>query len=272
MKISVLLSVFVKEKPVFLKSAIASIFNQTFPADEVVIIKDGKLTDQLEVILSDFKKLYPNKFNIYGYEVNKGLGFALNYGLNKCSNELIFRMDTDDIALPERFEKQINAFKKNPKLVIVGSSIKEFNNIPGDLNQMRITALSSFEIEKNKLSRNPFNHMTVAFKKFEIESVGGYLDLPGYEDYYLWLRLLQKYKNCGYNIKEPLVYARVGNNMISRRQGYLFFQREYFFQKQLLKDKITNNKIFIKNLIIRGLPRFLPTSILDKFYTLFLRL
>ena len=266
------MSVFIRENPVFLKAAIESIFNQTLPADEVVIVKDGLLTEQLEGILSDFKKLYPSKFKTHGYKVNKGLGFALNFGLKNCSNELIFRMDTDDIALPFRFEKQVNAFNKNPKLVIVGSSIQEFNNVPGDLNQYRNTPLSSLDIENNKLSRNPFNHMTVAFKKSYIESVGGYRDMAGYEDYYLWLRLLRKYKNCGFNIKESLVYARVGNNMISRRQGRLFFQKEYFFQKQLLKDNIINNTIFFKNLIMRGLPRFLPTSVLTKFYKLFLRL
>lgn len=266
---SVLLSVYRNERAIHLKEAIGSVsLHQSIQPSEIILIKDGLLTSELEEIITDLKKKIPY-LKTYEYDQNKGLGYALNFGLDKCSNELVFRMDTDDIAHPQRFETQIKYLHEYPELAIIGTTIEEFNEVPGDLKQFRSVPLTSERIERTKVNRNPFNHMTVLYRKSMIKKVGGYKDMPGYEDYYLWMRLLKQ--NKGININEPLVFARIGNDMIRRRHGLEFFKKEIQFQKRLRQEGLISNIIFTKNIILRGVPRILPISILQIIYTKLLR-
>ena len=266
---SVLLSVYRNESPIYLKEAIESIsFNQTIQPNEIILVKDGSLTPELESTLSQLIEKI-DYLKVFGYTKNQGLGYALNFGLKRCTNEFIFRMDTDDIACPNRFEIQLKHFKENPELSILGTKIEEFNKNPGDLKQYRNVPLTFEQIKKSKVSRNPFNHMTVLYKKSIVEEVGGYRDMPGYEDYYLWMRLLKQ--NKGMNIDTPLVFARIGNDMIKRRHGLEFFKKEFQFQNRLLKENLTSPLNFSKNFIIRCLPRVIPISILKIIYSKVLR-
>lgn len=268
-KFSVLMSVYKNEKPKFLKEAIESIsVNQTIVVSEIILVKDGVLTEELENTISDLQKDIAC-LKVYGYNKNRGLGYALNFGLDKCNYELVFRMDTDDIAHPNRFQKQLKQLRDQPEISIIGSTIQEFLNIPGDINQVRTVPISSKNINSKKHQRNPFNHMTVLFKKSIILEVGGYIDMPGYEDYYLWLRLLKEYK--GMNIDEPLVYARIGNNMIKRRQGIEFLKNEIRFQNAILKNGLIGLFDYSINIIFRGGFRILPVFFLKILYTKLLR-
>lgn len=270
MKFSVLLSVYIKEKPEHLKESLDSItINQTITPNEIIIVRDGQLNDNLDKVLTHYERQYPKVVKCVGYKNNRGLGFALNFGLKQCSNELIFRMDTDDIAFPDRFEKQIEVYKSNPSAVIFGSFIEEFNYKIGDLKRFRNVPVTAKEIDRAKFKKNPFNHMSVGFIKSKVIEAGSYFDIPGYEDYYLWLRIL--HTNNGVNLNKPLVYARVGNNMIARRQGFSFFLKELNFQKLLKQEKIITCSRFVKNVFIRGLPRLLPRKILFILYSTFLR-
>jgi len=264
---SVLMSVYTKENPIFLRDCLDSIVNQTIKPTEIVVVKDGKLNQELENILTNFNEKY-DFLKIYGYEKNMGLGFALNYGLNKCSNEIVFRCDSDDINNLNRFKLQLECIICR-NCAIVGSNIEEFNSIPGDLKRYRNLPKSNHEISVFKHSRNPFNHMTVVFRKSIILNSGGYLDMPGYEDYYLWLRVLKT--NEGFNIQSPLVYARVGNDMIGRRQGYDFMKYELKFQKQIFRDGLISSISFCKNIITRVFPRLFPKFFLSLIYKIFLR-
>lgn len=268
---TVLMSVYNKEDPIFLDKSLSSILNyQTIIPNEIVIIKDGALTKSLDIVLNKYLSEYPSILKVYGYSVNKGLGYALNYGLNKSSNEIIFRMDSDDIASPLRFEKQLEVFKGNKNnFAIVGTNIEEFNSKPNDLNRFRNVPSSSLEINNKKFYRNPFNHMTVAFLKSSILKCGGYKPMPGYEDYYLWMRVLKEFN--GFNLSENLVHARVGNGMIARRQGFVFFANELKFQRTLLTEDLITYLDFIKNIFLRLLPRLLPKKILELIYTKILR-
>lgn len=268
-KFSVLISVYHKETPAFLISALQSVYNQqTVKPSEIVLIKDGVLGKELEDTIIALKKQTP-VLKVYGYIENKGLGYALNYGLERCSNELVFRMDADDISKPDRFQKQLVVFRTHPETVIVGSYIEEFNSTIGDLKRIRKVPLHPIDIQKHKVMRNPFNHMTVGFKKTKIIEVGSYIDMPGYEDYYLWLRLLRK--SHGINLNEPLVYARVGNNMIARRQGLSFLLNEIHFQKTLKSENLISGVLFLQNLCLRAIPRLFPKRILNIIYRKVLR-
>ena len=269
-KFSVLCSVYKNDNPVHLDQALSSIsVDQTLGPNEIIIIKDGLVEKALNKVIKKHVESLPEIFKVFGYKKNRGLGYALNYGLNKCSNEIVFRMDADDISLPSRFEKQMNCFKLNPKIAIIGTNIDEFNLCPGDLNQKRTAPLTSEKIQKTLPRRSPFNHMTVGFKKSVVMNVGSYKDMPSYEDYYLWVRILKN--NDGLNLEESLVYARIGNDMIGRRHGLSFFFKEIAFQNRLLFEGYQNIYSWLINIVLRAPVRLLPKKLLGFFYKKILR-
>lgn len=268
-KFSVLLSIYKNEKTSFLIESLNSIYHfQKLKPAEIVLVKDGDLSYELDTTINELKNSIPI-LKVIGYEKNKGLGFALNFGLEFCTYELIFRMDTDDIAHSMRFEKQLKAFIADPDIAILGTNIEEFLMNPGDLKRLRLVPLTSDEINSKKDKRNPFNHMTVLFRKSVIKKVGGYHHMPGYEDYYLWLRVLKN--NLGKNIADNLMYARVGNDMIGRRHGLSFAIKEFYFQNKILSEGIITTKQYVRNISLRVLVRLLPKTLLSIVYNKFLR-
>ncbi len=220
--VSVLMSVYIKEKPEYFKEALMSVINQTVYVREIVLILDGPITSELQRVIDDYERSNPGLINAIQLKENVGLGKALAIGVKACKHELIARMDTDDIMLPTRIEKQYDEFAKDSKLTIVGSNIDEFYDSPEKIVGKRVVPESHEDICAFSKKRNPFNHMTVMFKKKAILDVGNYQPMMGFEDYYLWVRLLKAgYK--GKNIQDSLVYARTGENMYARRGGKKYF-------------------------------------------------
>ncbi|WP_297521424.1 glycosyltransferase [uncultured Clostridium sp.] len=269
MNISVLMSVYFKESPVFLKEAIDSILQQTVKADEIVCIKDGKLTKELDSLLDKYDEENPGLFKFIVFEENKGLGNALRNGVEACSNEIIARMDTDDIALPTRFEKQFTRMKEND-LDIVGSNILEFDgSVDNILSERKVP--STYEmIKAYAKKRNPFNHMTVMYKKSAVLKAGNYKDFLWFEDYNLWVRMILNGAKM-YNIQEDLVYARTGKSMFGRRGGLEYIKREYKMQKNMKELKFISNFEFCKNIIARSVIRLIPNSLREIIYLKVLR-
>ena len=192
MQFSVLMSVYYKEKPDYLRDCLSSILNQSVLPSEIVIIKDCPLTEQLEEVLKEFITLNPELYKVIKLEENVGLGKALAIGVKSCTHELIARMDTDDIARNDRFEKQIKEFINDENLDIVGSNILEFDKTIENIIARRIVPSTHQEIVKYSKRRNPFNHMTVMYKKTSVLNAGNYRLVHGlgYEDYDLWVRML----------------------------------------------------------------------------------
>lgn len=218
-KYSVLMSLYKKEKPEFMKQSIESMLNQTVMPDEIVIVKDGPLTDELDEILKEYKNKHWELFNIVESERNLGLGLALNLGLNHCNNELVARMDTDDISLPNRCEKQLNAFKKDKQLVIVGTMIDEFYNEPNKIISSRIVPTTHDDIYEFAKRRSPFNHPTVMYKKSKVLECGGYSDLRRNQDVDLFGRMLFAGFKAA-NINESLLLFRSNNDLSKRRRSW----------------------------------------------------
>lgn len=270
---SVLMSLYNKENPRYLKEAIDSILNQTIPPSEFIIIKDGKLTKELEDTLKYYIFKFPHLFYIYGYNENKGLGYALNFGMQYCNNELIARMDADDIAHPKRCELQLKEFQTNPQLSIIGSFIQEFYVIEDKKNLAgkRIVPLEDKEIKKYIKKRCPFNHMTVMLKKSDVIKSGGYKKWHFNEDYYLWIRMLEN--NCIFkNIPKVLVLARIDKNMYQRRGGIKYFISEKKLQQYMLKRHIITYSQYYINILLRLLVQvILPSFFREKIYNIFAR-
>ncbi len=114
MQFSVLLSVYRKEKPEYLKMSLESIRLQTVEPDEIILIEDGVLTKELYLVIEEYLKVLPN-MRVYKFDKNKGLGLALRKGVELSRYELVARMDTDDIAEPERFRIQMDFMENNPQ-------------------------------------------------------------------------------------------------------------------------------------------------------------
>ncbi len=223
MKFSLLMSVYGREKPKYLKEAITSAMDQTLPPEELVLVGDGPLPLPLSETVQELCGRYP-AIRFVPLAENVGLGRALSIGLKHCSYDLVARMDTDDICLPHRFELQMAYLADHPECSVLGSWIEEFDpEHPGEgrLKKMPETAE---EIAAYGRFRNPINHMTAVFRRERVEAVGGYRHDPLLEDYDLWLRMLAAgEKFC--NLPQVLVRMRVGKATYERRGGFKYFRR-----------------------------------------------
>ena len=216
---SVLMSVYEKENPKYLRQCIDSVLNQTLPPNQIVIVKDGTLTSDLDELIDHYDKSNPKLFNIVSLDENVGLGLALNEGLKYCENELVARMDTDDIAVHNRFELQVKEFLNNKNLCILGTNIAEFDDNPNKIISYRIVPSNHNDILKFSKRRNPFNHPTVMYKKSEVLKVGGYSDYRRNQDLDLFVRMLISGSKSA-NLDKTLVLFRANKNNLKRRKSW----------------------------------------------------
>jgi len=271
MKFSLLMSLYFKESPSYLNQALSSVWvDQTVRPSEIILVLDGPITKDLTNIIDIWKVKLQESLKIVELKENVGLGNALNQGLKKCSNNWVFRMDTDDICMPDRFEKQLTFIESNPDVVVFGGQVLEFKNEPNDFQVLKSVPTTNEEIRLFSQKRCPFNHMTVAYKKSIILELGGYQHHLFMEDYNLWLRVI----GAGYkvaNLADVVLYARVGNGMHARRKGLEYIKSE----KQLLnlkKDLKLQNPLYANMLfLIRSMFRLMPSALLGKIYNTFLR-
>ncbi|HBY89803.1 MAG TPA: glycosyl transferase [Aerococcaceae bacterium] len=213
------MSLYIKEKPDYLKSSIESMLTQTVLPNQIVIVLDGPITVDLENIINEYKNSYPSLFTIVALKENLGLGLALNEGIKYCKNELIARMDTDDISYPERCELQLEEFSKNPSLDIVGTLTSEFYETPEDIVSSRIVPENHEAIVKFSKRRSPFNHPTVMYRKSSVTDVGGYRDILRNEDIDLFVRMIINKSNAK-NIQKELLYFRSNIDNFKRRKSW----------------------------------------------------
>ena len=270
MKFSVLLSVYKNEKPEYLQIALESIVNQTLMPNEIVIVQDGPLTSALEIVINKFKSKYPKLVRVLRFEKNRGLGPALHDGVLACKYEWIARMDTDDIAYPCRFEKQFEYLAKHQEIAMVGSWITEFSNDSAHPDTITKLPVSYDDIKAYAKRRNPFRHMTVIYKKSAVLDSGNYRDFLWFEDYDLWIRMIQK----GYlvaNMPEVLVNVRADDEMFARRGGWKYWKQDIKFQRFLYDFGFLSFFELRINIILRLLIRLVPVELRSFIYINFLR-
>ncbi len=213
MKFSVLLSVYEKEKPHYLVTALESLVSQTLPPDEVVLVYDGPITPDLHAVINSFRDVLPLK-PVY-LKNNQGLSQALNTGLRHCKNKWVARMDTDDIALPERLAVQAEMIKNNPDIDILGSWATTIDEA-GTPKRLLKVPLENTRIRKLVWSC-PMIHPTVCFRRDKILALGGYDPKAGprQDDYELWFRCVK----AGYlfaNTHQPLLLYRFTDDQIRK--------------------------------------------------------
>ena len=269
MNFSVLISSYCKDDPAELALALKSIWDdQISKPDEIVIVKDGPLSEQLDAVIDDFTKSAPVK--IVPLPENRGLGLALAEGIAHCSFEYIARMDGDDISVPERFAKQVAFMEQNPGIAICGGVIREFVDSPGNVVGTRSLPLSDKEIRTFCKWRSPFNHVTVMFRKSAVLEAGNYQHFLSYEDYWLWARILQNNFKAA-NLPDVLVDVRAGEDMLKRRRGWRFFTAEIKLALKLRAIGILSVPEMLRNINFRAPARLMPGWLLAWVYNHFCR-
>lgn len=262
---SVLMSVYKKENPKFLKMAIESMLNQSTPTNDFVLVCDGPLTQELNFVINEFVTQYKQLFHVLRLPVNMGLGNALNSGIFACKNSLIARMDSDDISLPKRCEMQLNQFQKDSQLALCSGYIAEFENEIQHIKTIRQVPTAHEDILKYAKKRNPMNHMAIMYRKDAVLNSGNYIEVNMAEDYYLWIRMLQKgYKAS--NIDSLLVYVRTGNGMYKRRGGWKYVKNIYHLEKMLFNSNFISYPEFLRNCSIRISVGLIPSKAREYFY------
>lgn len=269
MKFSVLLSLYYKEDPLFLRESLNSVFNQTLLPEEVILVEDGPLTPTLYKVVEDFTRQHIEIKRVV-LEKNGGLGNALNEGLKHCSYDLVARMDTDDICKPERFARQVAFMESHPDIDVVGAWIDEFQGNISNVTSVRKPPQSLDGIRAFGKKRNPMNHPVVMFRKEAVEKAGGYQPFPLFEDYYLWVRMILNGAKM-YNIPESLLYFRFSPEMFKRRGGWKYALVEIRFQWKLYRLGYTNGLTMIENVCIRMVTRIVPNNFRSWIYKNFLR-
>lgn len=266
---SVLMSIYKNENPAYLIQALDSMLNQTVSPSEIVIVKDGPLTLELENVLSDYDSEHSGLFKFVSYEKNHGLGYALHQGMLACSNEIVARMDTDDVARSDRMEKQLAAIEDG--LDMVGSDVIEFVASPDDPVAATNLPKGINAIRSYSKRRNPFRHPSMTFKKSMVIEAGNYSsEFLYFEDWDLFNRMLA----CGCladNLTDSLVAMRVGKDFYARRGGsqYLRYAKQ-FKQAQVERGYFTKID-YICSYLPHAAVCLLPNSVRALIYRAFLR-
>lgn len=216
---SILMSIYHKDSPEELKQSIESMLAQTVMCEQFVLVEDGPIGKDLTDIVQTYFDKYNNLFTVVKLKENSGLGKALDAGLQECRNELVARMDADDISLPTRCEKLLKLYEKNPKLALAGTNIDEFYDNPQNIVSSRVVPSDYESICKFMKRRSPFNHPTVMFKKTEVIRCGGYGKMRRKQDLDLFARMI----NMGcfvLNIDESLLLFRSDEGNYKRRKSW----------------------------------------------------
>lgn len=264
---SVLMAVYIKDDEYFLDQALLSIYRNTLPPSEVILVKDGPVSQTVNSIIDNWR----DKLNIktVDLEFNIGLGEALNNGLKFCTYDLVARCDADDINRPNRFLNQVDYMCNHPEIDIISSWVQQFENEPLDKDDIRRVPAREklFDHAKRK---NPFNHPAVMFRKHIIINIGGYGKEFLYEDYALWMRLLNS-GHIGDNIQEVLVDMRFSEETYMRRGGRQYLVSEFKCQFKFFRDGYLDFNTFFLNIVIRACVRLLPNALRKIIYRKVLR-
>lgn len=266
---SVLMSIYKKEKPAFLIQALDSMLNQTVSPSEIVMVKDGPLTRELEDVLSDYDSEHPGLFKFISYDENHGLGYAMRQGMLACSNEIVARMDTDDVARSDRMEKQLAAINRG--LDMVGSDVVEFVESPDKPIASTDLPKGMDAISIYSKRRNPFRHPPMTFRKSRVMEAGNYSsDFLYFEDWDLFNRMLA----CGCkadNLGEPLVAMRVSEDFYARRGGIRYLKYAKAFKKAQVDRGYFTKRDYFCSYYPHAVVCLMPNSLRSFVYRVVLR-
>ncbi len=253
---SLLLPVHASDHPDFVRAAFRSaVHDQTLRPDHVVLVQDGPVPEALAECIDQLRSDCPVPLTFVQLEHNLGLGPALDAGLAASPHDVIARMDSDDVAMPRRFEVQLPLIAAGAD--IVGSGLLEFGRDTDDIVGQRTPPSDPDDIRRYARIHDPFNHPTVIYRRAAVVAAGGYGHLPLMEDYWLFARMLANGAKPA-NITEPLVYYRVGDGAYQRRGGRNLLRSELALQRRFRDEGFVSSAQYVRNVAVRGGYRLLP--------------
>ncbi len=267
-KYTVLISVYKNDQPEWIQEAVQSMLHQTVKPDEILILVDGVVSKDIKLLLNAFKK--EETIRVKYFNKNRGLGLVLRDGVNMAKNELIARMDADDVSNLDRCELQLKKFQENPELDIVGGNFYEFM---GDISKkisLKKYPVKFKNIEKFAKKRNPFAHPTVMFRKSSVIKCGNYRNVPFCEDYDLWTRMIQSKCKCE-NIDKPILNMRVNEKFYGRRGGINYAKNIVKFKYTLLQRGFYSIFDFSYSVLASVFVSIIPNKLRKKVYLRYLR-
>ena len=269
-KYSFLMSLYIKTDTEEFKISIDSILNQTVPCDEIVLVEDGKISDELQNAINEYMEKYPGLFNIVVFEQNQGLGPALNAGVLACKNEIIARLDSDDFTIPTRMEKVLAKFEEDPELGMVGGNVTEFIGEFKNIVSLVVLPETNEEIIKFAKKRNPFRASAWNFKKSLCLKAGNFRTYHLVEDYDMFVRMIRA-GGKSYNIQEYLSYMRTGEDFYKRRGGLKYLKSIRKFKKELRTTGFINMRQYLKTVLPHDIVCLMPNFLREFVYKKFLR-
>ena len=249
LQFSVCMSVYHGDNAMYFKQSIDSLLSQTRKPNEIVLVVDGPVGPEINQVISGFEKSC-DYFRVIRLEKNSGHAIARQTGLDAAKYEYIAIMDSDDIAVQDRFEKQMAYIDAHPEVDALGGQIDEFIGEPSNVVGTRIVPLTDAEIKDYLKSRCPMNLVTVMLRKAAVQKAGGYIDWYCEEDYYLWVRMTEQGMSFA-NLSDNLVNVRVGEEMYQRRGGMRYFKSEAKLQKYMYDHDIISLPRYLYNVVGR---------------------
>lgn len=267
---SVLMPLYINDNPEWFKISLESMLNQTIMPDEIVIVCDGEITNELDNILTSYKKKYPKLFNINYFQINRGLGITLSDGVKLCKNEIIARMDADDYSIPTRCEKQLQILNNHPEIDLVGSCVDEFiDSIDNVVARVRLPEKHD-DIVGFAKRRCPIRHPSLMYKKSKVLQAGNYRNYRHAQDYNLIVHMILN--GCKmYNLQDVLVYMRVNKDFYKRRGGLKQLENILRLKKEFYDLGFYTLTDFIISGLGNSFICLLPNSLRKLFYLKVLR-
>lgn len=266
---TVLMAVYWKDDPDLFRWALSSVFQNSMPPKQVLVVVDGEITQDLNKVTKELQGKH-NNLSLIRLPTNIGLAGALNAGLAAVSSEWVARADADDINHPDRFEKIFSMIAKaEHQPDIVGTAIQEVDEC-GSKVAVRSLPASDEEIKKFLMRRNPFNHMTTVFRAEPAKRAGGYPELYLKEDYGLWAKMISQGCRCR-NLPDITVNAMTGSDFYARRGGFRYAQAEYGLQRFLYQCNVKPLWMAGIDFLLRGGVFILPEMVRRRIYIHLLR-
>ena len=261
MRFSVIMSIYKSDVPELVRVAFDSLLQQTLLPDEIVIVGDGPVPAALEMEVENLKlriesEKLPIGVTYLPQKQNRGLGEAMRIAVENAKYDYVARMDSDDICLPDRFEKQMKCFEEDSELSLVGGMITEFDGEPDNIIAKRVLPLDDAGIKKMMRGRCAVNHVTVIFKKADLLRSGNYQPYWLQEDQYLWARMMEH--GCKFrNIPDVVVNVRSGKDQIARRSGWRFYKSVVRVFWYMYRHGLISFGYFIYICVVRGIVQVL---------------
>ncbi|WP_394282303.1 glycosyltransferase [Corynebacterium sp.] len=261
--VTALMSIYARTQPAELRAALDSLVAQSLPAERIIVVIDGPVPDSLRSLIDEYPSVLPHPL-----EENQGLGAALAAGMEQVDTEFVARLDSDDIAFPQRFEKQVEFLRAHPDVAVVGTAVQEFDDDTfRDTGQLESSLGEIRRLPEDPSGyakiNSPLNHPSVMMRTADVREVGGYRHLPFIEDYDLWARLLAAGKQLR-NMEEPLTYFRVSDAQLARRTDKKMLASEIQLQKNLASYGLVSRPRAVVNFVVRTVYRMLPAGLLRK--------